>query len=408
LAIVVPGRSFAGKSTLVAELVRRGAVYYSDEFAVLDDAGKVHPYRRPPVLRDAGRRARDLRLLREDEPAEPLPIGLVVAGSYRSGAVWRPTVVRGAQAVLPLIDGTVLARHESARMLRIAADVAPGVVTLQGLRGEATEVAGRLLDLVDDALASRALGTDRTASAALAADLSRVAELRLRSANGPPLPTDRGLLAARYVQLTDFLSASEHRRLLEHTLAHQAAFHESGLVGREGEDVLDYGVRKSRTLSGAALDEVWPMLDRRLRAILPAVRKELGIAWFRLDNVERQLTAHGSGGFFAPHVDTGHPIAANRRISCVYYFHASPRRFEGGELRLYDTWITPSGSTAAGTRTTLPPTDNSIVFFPSDTFHEVCPVRCASDAFDDSRFTMTIWFREKAPPARVAGAQARA
>ena len=76
---------------------------------------------------------------------------------------------------------------------------------------------------------------------------------------------------------------------------------------------------------------------------------------FALGEVERQLTAHGSGGFFAPHVDTGHPIDANRRISCVYYFHASPRRFTGGELKLYDTWVTPSGSTGAGTYTTAHP-----------------------------------------------------
>ena len=76
------------------------------------------------------------------------------------------------------------------------------------------------------------------------------------------------------------------------------------------------------------------MFDRRLHGILPGVRKELGMPWFHLGEVERQLTAHGSGGFFAPHVDTGHPIAANRRISCVYYFHASPRRFTGGELKI--------------------------------------------------------------------------
>ena len=50
LAIVIPGRSHTGKSTLVAELVWRGAVYYSDEFAVLDDTGRVHPSRRPLVL----------------------------------------------------------------------------------------------------------------------------------------------------------------------------------------------------------------------------------------------------------------------------------------------------------------------------------------------------------------------
>src|SRR5439155_23144995 len=44
VAIVIPGRRSIGKSTLVAELVRRGAVYYSDAFAVLDETGRVHPY----------------------------------------------------------------------------------------------------------------------------------------------------------------------------------------------------------------------------------------------------------------------------------------------------------------------------------------------------------------------------
>jgi len=43
-AIIIPARSFKGKSTLTAELVRRGALYYSDEYAVLDDKARVHPF----------------------------------------------------------------------------------------------------------------------------------------------------------------------------------------------------------------------------------------------------------------------------------------------------------------------------------------------------------------------------
>jgi Rps23 Pro-64 3,4-dihydroxylase Tpa1-like proline 4-hydroxylase len=405
LAIVIPGRTHSGKSTLVVELVRRGAVYYSDEFAVVDESGRVHAYRRSPVLRDQARKPQDLRLLREDEPTEPLPIGLIVAGAYQPGTTWRPAIVRGAQAVLPLIDGTVLARQESGKTLRIAAAVASAVVTLRGLRPEATDVAAQLLDLVDDALVSRAISIDEKGSGHLATDLSRVAERRLRSRTRRPAPTARRLLAARFVRMMDFLSAAEHQRLLEHALTCQADFRASGIIGRKGEDTLNYEVRKSRTLSGPRLEEIWDMFDRRLHAILPAVRKELGMPWFHLGDVERQLTAHGSGGFFAPHVDTGHPIAANRRISCVYYFHASPKRFTGGELKLYDTWVMPTGTTPAGTYTTLTPVDNSVVFFPSEMFHEVCPVRCETDAFEGSRFTMTIWFREGQRPAPVAGAQ---
>src|SRR5437867_1877526 len=50
-AIVIPGKSFSGKTTLVAELVRRGAVYYSDEYAVLDRRGRVRPFAKPLSIR---------------------------------------------------------------------------------------------------------------------------------------------------------------------------------------------------------------------------------------------------------------------------------------------------------------------------------------------------------------------
>ena len=53
-AFVFPGPSFAGKSTLIAELVRAGATYYSDEYAVVDEDGRVHPYARALQMRQSG------------------------------------------------------------------------------------------------------------------------------------------------------------------------------------------------------------------------------------------------------------------------------------------------------------------------------------------------------------------
>jgi hypothetical protein len=402
-AIVIPGRSHSGKSTLVAECVRRGALYYSDEYAVLDDEGNVHPYSRPPVLREP-QTVDDLRLVREDEPMKGLPIALIITGGYRPDTTWRPAVVRGVRAVLPLIEGTVLARDESARMLRVVSRVASNAVALAGPRGEAGEVAAQLLELVDDATASRAFRTNGPRSESLAGDLSGVAELRLRSRSDRRMPTARRLVSTRYVRMTDFLPADDHDRLLEHALASEADFQASGIVGRQGESALNYGARRSRTLAAARVEEVWAMFAPRLEGIVAGVRRELGIPWFRLGKVERQLTAHGRGGFFVPHVDTGHPVAATRRVSAVYYFHATPQRFTGGELRLYDTWVTPTGSTGAGTYSTLAPLDNSLVFFPSDAFHEVCTVRSETDAFADSRFTVTIWFHEERQSATDAGA----
>src|SRR5437867_5211182 len=51
-AIVIPGRSGSGKTSLVAALVRAGATYYSDEFAVFDEQGRVYPYARPLSIRE--------------------------------------------------------------------------------------------------------------------------------------------------------------------------------------------------------------------------------------------------------------------------------------------------------------------------------------------------------------------
>ncbi len=56
-AIVLPGRSFTGKTTLVREMLRLGATYYSDEFAVVDNSGLVHPFARPLGIRDDFSRA---------------------------------------------------------------------------------------------------------------------------------------------------------------------------------------------------------------------------------------------------------------------------------------------------------------------------------------------------------------
>ena len=50
-AVLLPGRTRSGKTTLVTELVKRGATYFSDELALLDRSGLVHPYPRSLCVR---------------------------------------------------------------------------------------------------------------------------------------------------------------------------------------------------------------------------------------------------------------------------------------------------------------------------------------------------------------------
>ena len=50
-AILIPGHTCHGKTTLVTRFLEAGATYYSDEFALLDDMGRVHPFARPLHIR---------------------------------------------------------------------------------------------------------------------------------------------------------------------------------------------------------------------------------------------------------------------------------------------------------------------------------------------------------------------
>lgn len=99
-AIVMPGRSFSGKTTLVAEWVRAGATYYSDEYAVFNGQGRVHPYPKPLSLREND--ASPAKKYRIEEiggraGVKPLPVGLVIASVYKPGARWCPRRLSAGQ-----------------------------------------------------------------------------------------------------------------------------------------------------------------------------------------------------------------------------------------------------------------------------------------------------------------------
>jgi hypothetical protein len=150
-AIVIPGRSFSGKSSLVAALVRAGATYYSDEYAVFDARGRVHPFPAPLSLRGAdGERPtrHPPESLGRRPGTRPLPVGRVAVSPYRQGARWRPRRLTPGQGVLALLANTVPARERPAAALAALQRAVVAAPVLKGARGEASEVAGVLLENV--------------------------------------------------------------------------------------------------------------------------------------------------------------------------------------------------------------------------------------------------------------------
>lgn len=145
-AVVVPGRSLSGKTTLVAALVRAGADYYSDEYAVLDAEGRVHPYARPLSVREgAGRTRRPAEAFGGRAGAGPLPVGLLVATRYERGARWRPRPLSSGEAVLEMLANAVAARSSPGRVLFALAAAAGGASAVAGARGEAERAAESIL-----------------------------------------------------------------------------------------------------------------------------------------------------------------------------------------------------------------------------------------------------------------------
>ena len=148
-AILVPGRSFSGKTSLVKELVRAGATYYSDEYAVLDGKGRLHPYPQPLALRTSDSHKQKKCPVEElggETGTKPLAVGLVLVSRYKAGARWRPAQLSAGQAVLELLANTVPARRKPEVVLPTLQKAAAEAVVWKGNRGEAEETARLILE----------------------------------------------------------------------------------------------------------------------------------------------------------------------------------------------------------------------------------------------------------------------
>jgi len=151
-AILLPGRSLSGKTTLVTELLKAGAAFYSDEYAVLDLQGRVHPYPRPLAIRESGsvkQTRRTAEALGATVGARPLPVGLVVVSNYKDGARWRPRAVSAGLGALALLNNTVSIRREPNKALSALTQAVSSAPILTGLRGEATETVDLILSRFD-------------------------------------------------------------------------------------------------------------------------------------------------------------------------------------------------------------------------------------------------------------------
>ncbi len=148
-AIVIPGMSMTGKTTLVTKLIEAGATYYSDEYAVLDEQGYVHPFPRPLGLREEGKfetQRVDVESIGGVRGAKPLPVRLVISTKYVPGARWRPRRLTTGRGVLELLANTVSARSQTKLAIATLPKAIKSAEILKGVRGEADDVIEFILE----------------------------------------------------------------------------------------------------------------------------------------------------------------------------------------------------------------------------------------------------------------------
>ena len=142
-AIVIPGRSYTGKSTLVAELVRAGADYYSDEYAVLDATGQVHPYARPLAIRStdgASTNRVTIDALGGRLGTKPIPVGTILVTKFVRRCEWKPERLSAGRGMLALFANTVPARRIPDVVLPTLHQIVGTSAIYGGDRGEADQI----------------------------------------------------------------------------------------------------------------------------------------------------------------------------------------------------------------------------------------------------------------------------
>ena len=149
-ALLLPGSSHAGKTSLVAELLQRGATYFSDEYALIDAEGRVHPYPRPLLMRNGSPEqvpvlATECNAAAGDSPA---PVCWILALEYQPKGGWDIASVPQGEALLNLLRNTPHVLAETPDLVGIFQRAVAGAACYAGRRSDAADAVDQIFQLI--------------------------------------------------------------------------------------------------------------------------------------------------------------------------------------------------------------------------------------------------------------------
>ena len=153
-AIMIPASSYRGKTTLVAELVKSGATYYSDEYAILDKQGLVHPFPKTLSIREKEHGGKQVEYPVEafggKAGDKKISVGMVLIMEYKKNSRWKPEVLTRGEGVLEIISHTVPIRNDPAFSMAVLNKLTDNAVIVKSKRGEASRFAKTLINYFEE------------------------------------------------------------------------------------------------------------------------------------------------------------------------------------------------------------------------------------------------------------------
>jgi SM-20-related protein len=193
-----------------------------------------------------------------------------------------------------------------------------------------------------------------------------------------------------YLLFENFLDIDLNKDILNYAIENEVNFVVSS-VSKSGSNVYDSELCESKTLYNMGPSK--SIFQEKIAERIPEMASRLQISPFKPGKIEVQIGAYGDGSFFLDHIDTVvHEKSERPRvISAIYYFHSTPKRFTGGELRLHPL---PFGQ-GSDEPVDIIPKNNSLLVFPSIAPHEVLPIHAKDIGFKDWRFAINCWVHKE-------------
>lgn len=154
-AVIIPADSGKGKTSLVIELVKRGASYYSDEYAVLDKDGLVHPFARKLSVRAPGTVWSEKNGIPVEEfggkaAEKPIEVGLALFAEYEPNGSWSPEILSTGVGMMEALNHTIPLRVNTEFSLNVLKNALSRAIILRSPRGEASETAKYIISIIED------------------------------------------------------------------------------------------------------------------------------------------------------------------------------------------------------------------------------------------------------------------